>query len=184
MSALIAYSGPSHTREAAYTALADALDAVEAGLFSELRAARAPASDNWPSGVMDVPILGDLKRDDPRDIDWSGLNGIHTRLALVTEAVDPEPYVGGPGAELSVPLALDWFVLATGAVEPWRRPVFEHALRRIGEALTALRLTPSDHWTDLSVGRAELMTMDIGEHSISTASIPIELTLDSDSLLG
>lgn len=178
----IAYAGAGHTRLAARNALVALLDPDQFGDFRDLRALYPDADPVWPA-IPNAPLIGHVCNDDPTDLDWNGVSGVHTRLAVISEGLTPDAFLGGPGAEVTYDLAIDWMVVTTGTVEDWRTPTFEKVLTDLGLILHTAMRNPDPAFVDLSVGKVDLMQFDLGEHTVSSASIPVSLILDSETLL-
>jgi len=177
----IAYTGANHTRRAAKAALAALLSSHDFGGRADVRAAYAPDSADWP-GVKAAPLVLGVKIDNPIDERWDGETTIETRLAVLSEKLSGEAYLGGTGAEVFPAFVIDWSVVTSGTLTDWCAPVFDHVLSQIGAILTAAQRNPDPAFLDLSVGEVELMQFDLGDRAALSASIPVDLILDAQTL--
>ena len=180
----LAYAGAGHTRNAARGALAALLTSHDFGDFKTVRSAYGDDAADWPPIDNTVPLVAPIRVDNPKDIEWGGVSGIHTRLAVISEKLTPDAFLGGQGAELTFDLAIDWLVVASGEVDDWRDPVFDAVLGQIGLILHEQMRAPNLAFISLSVGEVDLMQFDVGDQSVSSVSIPVTLMLDSNSLMG
>lgn len=177
----IAYAGADHSRAAARAALITLLDPAQFGDFKALRAVHGDPALAWPA-IKNADLVTKIHEDDPTDVDWDGIEGVHTRLAVISEKLRPEAFLGGPGAEVPYDLAIDWLVVTNGAVDAWRLPTFDTVLSALGLILHDQMRSHNPGFTDLDVGDVDLLQFDLGDHSVASASIAITLTLDADTL--
>jgi hypothetical protein len=180
MSLDLAYNGAGHTRSAALAALEAALDPALFGTFKELQTAQSPASDGWSRDFTNGPIVDAVYVDNPDDPRSDGDADPMIRLGLFTETLFSKPYLGGTGAECDFTVALEWLVLCPVTAEAWRKPVFEHGLKIIGNALTPLQLAPpADGFFDIEFGEAEFFQFDVGVARASSFALSLTLKLDA-----